>query len=226
MSHATATGITSALTETIQARCLTWTCPQRAWRYIIFSRYLQRACNMFFGGYPSLSFLILCVIIPPIVGLVIAESFRDWLAYLSMAVIDLSGLYAITVYIAMMYADYIKNMDEPQKNTEPAPRPVLQDVNTADLQYNQSTMRVRFDARKNFCNIVLARMEHGYAKVDLTEKYWLVRKPQKWQGTPEEFRAMMPEWDGDVFERKDGRKNSPYIIRNESRLRDKAQGIK
>jgi len=174
-----------------------------------------------FVDYPALTFLILFIIIPPVIGLAIAETFRDWLAYLCMAVLDIGGLYATTIIFAWMFRKYENKDERDARQASPAPRPALQNMN---LQYNQNVVSVRFDARKNFANIVLARLEHGYAKVDLTEKYWLVRKPQKWQGTPDEFRAMMNEWNGDVFQRKNDNKNSAYIIRSEIRLRDKAAG--
>ena len=117
----------------------------------------------------------------------------------------------------ILYQGYWTVADKPEP-VKPAP----QNLNASE--YNQTIAGIRFDARKNFCNIVLARLEHGYAKVDLTEKYWLIRKPRKWQGTPDEFTAMMREWEGDVFERKDARRNSPYIVRSIARLRDKAEG--
>jgi hypothetical protein len=170
-----------------------------------------------------LVFLILCAIIPPVLGFFVVEYFRDLFAYIFMIFVDVGGLYSIVMFVAWLFG---KREDEKEgdkversESARPVTRQPLQNMNA------QTVSHVRFDARKNFCNIVLARLEHGYAKIDLTEKYWLVRKPQKWQGTPEEFRQMMREWDGDVFERKDGRKNSPYIIRSESRLRDKAHGL-
>ena len=166
-----------------------------------------------------LVFLILCTIIPPSIGFFVAEYYRDLFSYIFMVFVDLSGLYSIVMFVAWLFKKENDKEDDKPELVHPITRQSLQNMNA------QTVSGVRFDARKNFCNIVLARLEHGYAKVDLTEKYWLVRKPQKWQGTPEGFRQMMREWDGDVFERKDGRKNSPYIIRSESRLRDKAHGL-
>ncbi len=177
---------------------------------------------MFFQ-YPSLVVIVILATFPALLGFFLWVKFQDAMALITALWIYLTGGYGIVGYLAIMFADYERNRE--YDNTKPAPK-INEPLHYKNMgEYPQAVPLVHFDARRNFANIVLARIEHGYAKVDLTETYWLVHKPRKWMGKDEEFRAMMHEWEGDVLERKNpNNPKSSYIVRNVMRLRAKAEG--
>jgi hypothetical protein len=155
-----------------------------------------------------------------VLAVIVANTFPSDFMTAFLYAFEVNVAFVPVFYLYQESCKYVDGQTSSAPKAQSAPRPPLQNLNE---QYNQTVAGVRFDARKNFANIVYSRLEYGYTKVNLTEDYWI--KKHHWQGTPEEFRQMMHDWDGDVVERKNPKNpKSSYFIRSKDRLLDKAEG--
>ena len=178
---------------------------------------------------PGLVLIVLLATFGPAAGFALKRYFGGGFdAWWTMFVIDAGTGYTIFMYVASLFEDY-KRIGE-----APVQRPAYRNepLRIPDLSYDQTVTAVHFDPRRLFAVTILRQYEHGF-DVKLTEAYWLKKTVtakgkaarKRWQGTPDEFRVMMHEWDGVIFERKDPtRENSPYIVRDVARLRSAAEG--
>lgn len=174
-------------------------------------------------AFPSLPSIILWAMMPALFGFALAHRYGyDGFTLLAMLFFGLGGWYGEFIYLQIMLEDFKRSI-----RLEPSPQRAEKTRNIPDLNRNKYTFQtetVKIDARRHFAILVWRQYEFDKDQIDLTEEYWLRRKPRKWKGKDDEFRRMKRELDGIVFQKKDpARDNSSYIIRDDRLLRRLAE---